>query len=64
MASSDYPLKVHYCGVCSLPPEYCEHGPLFDKCKEWMEENLPDEYARLVLNKTQVIIRFDWHIAA
>eukprot|EP00116_Pleurobrachia_bachei_P012071 sb/3472333/ len=48
-----YPMKVDYCGICSLPPEYCENGPLFEKCKEWMEDNLPDHYARLILNKTQ-----------
>lgn len=53
MATTEYPVKVNYCGVCSLPPEYCEHGPLFDRCKEWMEDNLPDDFARLILNKTQ-----------
>lgn len=29
-------------------------GPCFDKCKEWMEENLPEEYAKVFLNKTEV----------
>nr|5ONS_B Chain B, Density-regulated protein [Homo sapiens] len=24
---ADYPLRVLYCGVCSLPTEYCEYMP-------------------------------------
>ena len=51
---ADYPLKLDYCGVCSLPPEYCENGPMFDRCKEWMEDNLPEHYAKIFLDKTQV----------
>ncbi|RPB17736.1 density-regulated protein DRP1 [Morchella conica CCBAS932] len=33
---------VLYCGVCTLPPEYCEFGSSAKKCKEWLEENHPD----------------------
>ncbi|KAL1302433.1 hypothetical protein AAFC00_002826 [Neodothiora populina] len=34
------PLKqVVYCGVCSLPPEYCEFGGTTKKCSEWLEKN-------------------------
>ncbi|XP_001633380.2 density-regulated protein homolog [Nematostella vectensis] len=39
-----YPLTVHYCGVCTLPLEYCEFSPESEKCKEWLKENLPDVY--------------------
>jgi density-regulated protein DRP1 len=28
--------------VCSLPPEYCEFGSHFTKCKTWLEEEHPD----------------------
>jgi len=42
-----YPLKVIYCGECSLPCEYCENGPTAEKCKEWMKKNLPDLFAQL-----------------
>ena len=28
--------------------QYCEYGPEPAKCYEWMKENLPDYYARLV----------------
>lgn len=27
-----------YCGVCSLPPEYCEFQPSVAKCKDWLEQ--------------------------
>jgi density-regulated protein DRP1 len=43
----EYPLKVLYCGVCSLPTEYCENWGTFDKCRAWLESHLPDEFARL-----------------
>ncbi|XP_065055195.1 density-regulated protein-like [Rhopilema esculentum] len=36
-----YPLNVLYCGVCGLPPEFCEYGPDFDKCKAWLEQHDP-----------------------
>ena len=52
--STEYPLKVEYCGECSMPPEYCENGPCFDKCQEWLKENLPEIYDKLFLNKTEV----------
>ena len=37
-----YPLSVRYCGECSLPLEYCAHGPCPERCRKWLEENLPD----------------------
>lgn len=43
----EYPLKVLYCGVCSLPTEYCENWGTVDKCRAWLESNLPEEFARL-----------------
>lgn len=46
--SVSYPLRVDYCGLCSMPPEYCEYGPDPPKCYEWMKTNLPTMYARLV----------------
>lgn len=45
----EYPLKVVYCGVCSLPVEYCQYYPNYDKCREWLETNLPDEFNKLNL---------------
>lgn len=48
MAYDRYPLEVDYCGLCGLPPEYCEFGPEPEKCKEWLKENIPDLYESLV----------------
>ncbi|EME50057.1 hypothetical protein DOTSEDRAFT_107825, partial [Dothistroma septosporum NZE10] len=39
--------SITYCGVCSLPPEYCEYGGTTKKCQEWLENNHPDLYSRL-----------------
>ncbi|XVF88763.1 hypothetical protein PTKIN_Ptkin19aG0077700 [Pterospermum kingtungense] len=44
MAEKPQPLLVQYCQVCSLPAEYCEFGPEFDKCKPWLIQNAPDLY--------------------
>jgi density-regulated protein len=33
--------------VCGLPPEYCEYGPDFEKCKPWLKKNCPDLYPQL-----------------
>ncbi|KAJ5186686.1 hypothetical protein N7449_011450 [Penicillium cf. viridicatum] len=30
---------VVYCGVCTLPPEYCEFGGTAKKCEEWLKDN-------------------------
>lgn len=48
MGEIEYPLQVDYCGVCGLPPEYCEFGPQVDKCREWLKDRLPDLYVELV----------------
>ncbi|KAL4915436.1 translation initiation factor SUI1 [Aspergillus aurantiobrunneus] len=39
--------QVTYCGVCTLPPEYCEFGGTAKKCQEWLEDNKPEQYQRL-----------------
>ncbi|GAO16120.1 uncharacterized protein UV8b_02517 [Ustilaginoidea virens] len=38
---------VIYCGVCTLPPEYCEYGGTVKKCQEWLENNHRDMYDRI-----------------
>jgi len=44
----EYPLTVHYCGNCTMPVEYCEYYPGYDKCKEWLEKNLPDLFSQMM----------------
>lgn len=48
MAEKPQPVRVLYCAVCSLPAEYCEFGPDFQKCKPWLIQNAPDLYPDLV----------------
>ncbi|KAG7280134.1 hypothetical protein CRUP_003761 [Coryphaenoides rupestris] len=48
-SDSKYPNKVLYCGVCSLPTEYCEYMPEPAKCRHWLEKNFPDIFARLTV---------------
>lgn len=40
--SVTYPLKVNYCGECTMPIEYCEYSGKPEKCRQWLEKNLPD----------------------
>lgn len=35
-----YPLKVQYCGECTLPLEYCAFGGRSEACKTWLDKNL------------------------
>uniref|UniRef100_A0A803T4U8 SUI1 domain-containing protein n=1 Tax=Anolis carolinensis TaxID=28377 RepID=A0A803T4U8_ANOCA len=44
---ADYPLRVLYCGVCSLPTEYCEYISDMSKCRQWL-----DEFAKLTVEKS------------
>ncbi|XP_061197122.1 density-regulated protein homolog isoform X1 [Saccostrea echinata] len=46
-----YPMKVTYCGECTMPLEYCEYYPNYEKCKAWLEKNLPDEFSKLMSDK-------------
>merc|ERR1712000_403674 len=39
--------QVVYCGVCSLPPEYCEFGGTVKKCEEWLLKHHPDMHQKL-----------------
>lgn len=48
MAEKPQPVRVLYCAVCSLPAEYCEFGPDFEKCKPWLIQNVPDLYPDLL----------------
>jgi len=46
-----YPLKVSYCGNCSMPTEYCEYYSDYEKCKAWLEKNLPEEFERVKIEE-------------
>ncbi|KAJ2591644.1 Translation machinery-associated protein 22 [Coemansia sp. RSA 1722] len=38
---------IIYCGVCTLPPEYCEFSASRKKCEQWLLQTYPAEHARL-----------------
>ncbi|ORZ07661.1 translation initiation factor SUI1 [Absidia repens] len=38
------PRKVLYCGICTMPPEYCEFSGTQEKCKEWLQDNHEDVF--------------------
>ncbi|KAL4296370.1 hypothetical protein GQ457_12G021190 [Hibiscus cannabinus] len=48
MSGKPQPVKVLYCTICSLPAEYCEFGPDFEKCKPWLINNAPELYPHLL----------------
>ncbi|RKF65514.1 Translation machinery-associated protein 22 [Golovinomyces cichoracearum] len=39
--------NIIYCGVCHLPPEYCEFGGTVKKCQEWLLRTHVDIYNEL-----------------
>ncbi|XP_043924845.1 density-regulated protein [Protopterus annectens] len=51
-SDTEYPLKVLYCGVCSLPVEYCEYMPDVNKCRLWLEKNFPGEFSKLTVGNS------------
>jgi len=40
-------IQTVYCGVCTLPPEYCEFGGTTKKCEEWLKANHPDLHQKI-----------------
>mmetsp|Transcript_15622 Transcript_15622/g.43168 ORF Transcript_15622/g.43168 Transcript_15622/m.43168 type:complete len:258 (+) Transcript_15622:66-839(+) len=41
------PCKIEYCPTCGLPPDFCQYGPSWDKCKPWCMEKYPHYYPEL-----------------
>ncbi|CAD6196352.1 unnamed protein product [Caenorhabditis auriculariae] len=38
----NYPLKVHYCGECSMPMEYCDYSGRTEACRTWATTHAPE----------------------
>jgi len=38
---------MYLSAVCGMPPEYCDFGPDPEKCKEWLQNHLPDQFEAL-----------------
>ncbi|ORZ00927.1 translation initiation factor SUI1 [Syncephalastrum racemosum] len=41
------PREVVYCGICTMPVEYCEFSGTQGKCKSWLQKNHEDLYDRI-----------------
>lgn len=33
--------QVQYCPHCTLPPDFCRYGPVYNECKSWLSEHYP-----------------------
>lgn len=55
--------SVVYCPVDTLPPEYCEYGPMFDECKPWLLENCPDLYLQKYKRTVKELVEVEKQIA-
>ncbi|ELW65496.1 Huntingtin-interacting protein 1-related protein [Tupaia chinensis] len=56
---ADYPLRVLYCGGrCFVVTQffssfqYCEYMPDVAKCRQWLEKNFPNEFAKLTVENS------------
>lgn len=49
MIDVNNPVRVLYCGVCSMPPEFCEYGACFDQCLPWIAQHCPEVLSEEVL---------------
>uniref|UniRef100_A0A8C6MWC0 Density-regulated protein n=1 Tax=Mus spicilegus TaxID=10103 RepID=A0A8C6MWC0_MUSSI len=50
---ADYPLRVLYCGgKCWNDWLYCEYMPDVAKCRQWLEKNFPNEFAKLTVENS------------
>jgi len=39
--------EVEYCPTCGLPPDFCQYGPSWERCKPWCMEKYPQYYPEL-----------------
>lgn len=39
--------QTTYCGVCTLPVEFCEFGKTFKKCKAWLQDDNLEKFNEL-----------------
>ncbi|NWZ81423.1 DENR protein, partial [Poecile atricapillus] len=59
-SDADYPLRVLYYVFCHSSTnnihmaflQYCEYMPDVTKCRQWLEKNFPDEFAKLTVENS------------
>ena len=47
LVDEEEPLKVLYCDVCGVPPEYCAYMDEFEKCKLWLAKYHADKVCKI-----------------
>ncbi|KAI7861358.1 translation initiation factor SUI1 [Spinellus fusiger] len=40
-------VNVLYCGICTMPPEYCDFSGTQEKCKEWLKDHHEEVYEKM-----------------
>ncbi|KAJ5138122.1 hypothetical protein N7526_004355 [Penicillium atrosanguineum] len=54
---------IVYCGVCTLPPEYCEFGGTAKKCEDWLKEKHSDLVGGSLLHRYEPrVLRWDFSL--
>lgn len=44
---NETPVTMRYCSICGLPPDFCQYGPSWDKCKPVTLKAFPEYYPEL-----------------
>eukprot|EP00920_Eleutheroschizon_duboscqi_P035394 GHVT01085494.1.p1 GENE.GHVT01085494.1~~GHVT01085494.1.p1 ORF type:complete len:267 (-),score=64.65 GHVT01085494.1:59-859(-) len=47
---------VEYCPVCGFPPDFCDYGPSWEKCRPWVLANHPEYFPELSLDLEKMSI--------
>lgn len=58
------PIVVLYCGICTMPVEYCGFGASADQCRAWLLENYPDEVSKVTETVGKLTVSGDSAAAA
>ncbi|KAJ3120229.1 Translation machinery-associated protein 22 [Nowakowskiella sp. JEL0407] len=50
------PADIVYCGICSLPPEFCSYGATADKCLNWLKDNNTALFAKIYPKEAEALL--------
>ncbi|KAG9411368.1 hypothetical protein AC1031_017006 [Aphanomyces cochlioides] len=56
--------EILYCPIDNLPPEYCEYGPMFNECKPWLVEHVPNLFIQKYNRTISELVEVEAQIAA
>jgi len=54
-----------YCGVCSMPLEYCQYNEkdVYEKCLKWAQKNHPDLLSKIQSNMVTQLTNINENVA-